>query len=1495
MAPNSPGSSRKHTWSAQKAAPKKSHRVVNLIVVSALFFAACFWFATLLWNYQKAPDTYLLYLQIANRDSADVYPLVTVSEDAINQFGTSLGAKQVVSITPPDATQGDRATEVAIQNAIRERLPDLKSNDVVVLYLRGYCVVRQNRPFLVAANFAPIELANANTTAGLVDLLKLFADLEQLTASNVIVLLDHADLDVTNPIQLSLESDSRKIVEQLANGNSTPSQPSNKKSTLLIVAAKSDFQPSHISLKTNTESKSASTVFFFALQRAINELQKDPSTSRDGVLFSDFVEQAQRYVTLGTASLQTPVLLTPGRKLEINSSDTTLAFRFGKSTTKSTELSKPTDSSNSAATSKPPANEEQDPSSSESESQTFIANVESRWKSIEPMFTSQTGIWPTDFAPFSWHSQLERLKRSEFEFLSGSGSGTLPEELSAFVDPVAGPSSSLFGSAAEAWRKMTNHPHCRAWLFDVSPLPARCPTFPYRPAPTLAFERSKQLAREIARDGNHLGSWLRLLCAYPDDGSSSASEYLEAIRLHVNLLLEADELWQQLADNPDSITLDAKNKLLNQLNESRTRLFQGTQNPSFTDIEIERLITNADLTIWQTHYRAGLLLRFAQLTTKQRSLLLRHCQSTPLKPLPQSNIQAPERTLENNLGKTEAVIQRLLERNAGILRPSLTQDVLCITRPTLSQQLEFYSAEPNNNSNATLTLLRTLTAQPATFVVQRRDGSSPPTELLAQLKGASTDILTVQQAGRKVDWNKPLPVRLQNGTLSFELAAQQETNPNLPASLDMELSELEATQPALQKRLAIEWPMKNAFELYAVRAGTTQKFDISIGDSLLGAALMDSENQPLKLNYQLFLHNRSRLARKANVQIYRVVDPRRSITIPGTIFDANRQPVWSPDELASQVGSWQKIMPQELLVSADADRAVSLSALIAARPKPTTPVAPPTTEATSFDVPAGLVCEVKELDENEKAKGPQYTTYIWIPFDTLDPFASKQALRCLNIVPPFVVNENRKLVLNLEATDNLRSLPKIGKIPIQIEFQSREQSGFEKGPTLALDVTQPISRELPLTSIGDELFLAHISFGTFPRQASYVFQNSQDQQPKREPEVHAHFNSIEVTRAVTAPAAATGTTDKPPAPLLVRIPDSELSQGGKWALLNSQDELRNKRFTTRIEAVLPAQQGFVGWRIYDQTRDQSQQLIAHYEQVDRKFFVRLDSDGTLELTHSVQPLTVDFDAENLFDQPGVYQLQVYSNEWRNSQFVTVRDLQELTPSQSETILVDRTPAEPITITLANSLAKNLAFNANLNRGETYQVTLILPTADVEGVPIKDVFFGIDSNDDGEFQENEAIKEPQITRVDNAINLTYKVPMEQINPIRFVAKTIDYAGNSQPRNKSDRYAVNRDGAMTAGPKTSKPKLYSLTITVLNTVGSTPSTEVELKMEGKEYTSRIAANQFVYKNLPAGSYQVTATTTAGTSQYETSQKIDVSGDNSNLNREIRLKRKETPPKK
>ena len=588
-------------------------------------------------------------------------------------------------------------------------------------------------------------------------------------------------------------------------------------------------------------------------------------------------------------------------------------------------------------------------------------------------------------------------------------------------------------------------------------------------------------------------------------------------------------------------------------------------------------------------------------------------------------------------------------------------------------------------------------------------------------------------------------------------------------------------------------------------------------------------------------------------------------------------------------------MPQELLVTTDADRAVSLSALVAARPKPTTPVATPATESASFDVPAGLVCEIKELDENDKTKGPQYTTYIWIPFDTLDPFTSKQALRCLSVVPPFVVNESRKLVLNLEATENLRSLPKIGKIPIQVEFQSRDLTGFEKGPTFALEVTEPISRELPLTSIGEELFLAHISFGNFPRQASYVFQNSQDQQPKREPEVHAHFNSIEVNRPAAASGTAAGATDKPPAPLLVRIPDSELSQGGKWALINSQDELRNKRFTTRIEAVLPAQQGFVGWRIYDQTRDQSQQLIAHYEQIDRKFSIRLAGDGTLELTHSVQPLTVDFDAENLFDQPGVYQLQVYANEWRNSRFVTLRDLQELTPTQSETILVDKTPADPITIMLANSQAKNLPFNANLNRGETYQVTLTIPTADVEGVPIKDVFFGIDSNDDGEFQENEAIKEPQITRVDNAINLTHKVPMEQINPIRFVAKTIDYAGNSQPRNKSDRYAINLDGAMTTGPKATKPKLYSLTITVLNTVGSTPSTEVELKMDGKEYTSRIAANQFVYKNLPAGSYQVTATTTAGTSQYETAQKIDVSGENSNLNREIRLKRKETPPKK
>jgi hypothetical protein len=63
-----------------------------------------------------------------------------------------------------------------------------------------------------------------------------------------------------------------------------------------------------------------------------------------------------------------------------------------------------------------------------------------------------------------------------------------------------------------------------------------------------------------------------------------------------------------------------------------------------------------------------------------------------------------------------------------------------------------------------------------------------------------------------------------------------------------------------------------------------------------------------------------------------------------------------------------------------------------------------------------------------------------------------------------------------------------------------------------------------------------------------------------------------------------------------------------------------------------------------------------------------------------------------------------------------------------------------------------------------------------------------------------------------------------------------------------------------------------------------------MEGRNYDSKENGNEFIFKNLPAGSYQVTATSSAGTTQYEVSEKIDVSGERSTITRELKLKAKE-----
>lgn len=1495
-------SSGKHTWSAKKQAPRTSHRNFNLLVVSALFLAAVYWFWSTLWNSELAPDTYLLHLQIANRDSSDVHPIVLVSADEISAFGKSLGAKEVVDITPSDSTQGDRATDVAIENALREKLPKLKPNDVVFLYLRGYCTVRNDTPFLVVANFSPADSIQNKENSGLVDLRKLVSELESLAASKVVVMLDHADLDVSNVYQLQEPFESYALVKRLLDNDSPKSSQSKTKSKadVVIVSAKDDFQPSHIRYQDG--GKPATTLFFFAIQRAINELQKEHTNPKVGFVFSAFVEQINRYVALGSGSLQSPVVLVQGQRLDPLNDNSSLIFEFGKPTAKpAADAQTP---AASPSTSEPPENPV-----SGGDKNALWASLENHWKQTDALFLPTNPIWPTDFAPLSWQKELNNFRKTEFSWLTSNDSPVFPD-VTKWLNKENGPSSDAPSGFNNAWNKFASHTYSRAWLYDAPTLPESFPKYPYVPAANLSFDRTKLLARELARDGNSLGDWLRLANSYPNADASEASEFIESVRKHIVVLMEADETWKQLSLNPAAVSLENKNRTLQNLEQSRKRLFQSSDRSTLLDREIERLKSNAELTVWQLHHRCNLLLRFAQLSAIQRLELLRLCQAPNSRVLQPTNVIAPTQSIRDDIEKSAKLVSTFLEAKEGLLRPSIENDVHCVVRPSLDQQLEFVFTTASTSqliNPATLTMLRTITPQSFSLQIQRKDGSAPPTEITLTFSGLNGDIMRIQQAGKPLTWDKSQTVRVLNGTISFEASAQKQDDPSLPENMIVKLVDTSngaATSSELERKLGIAWPLQNEFELVATRVGTSQKFRLNNGEPLLGAALVDEEGNPVQLSYELSLYNRSRVSRKARVQFYRVDDPKQGIVVPGTARNAESRPLWEKEDLLSKASSWRKLLPQSIVISTAADETISVSSLIAnaLKPAPTegaaAPVAgsPTSNETTEIDAPYGLVCELKELDENDQVKGPADTTYIWIPLDTYDPFTFNQSLRCLTQVPPFSIDDNGKLNLVLESTDTLRGLSATPKVPIQIEFQARNNNTLENRQSFPFELTQKVERELPITNFKDDLFIAHISFGTFPKQASFVFQNGQDPQPIRKPEVFAQLESIEVQSS--KPPQGTAPPESPTArPLLVKLPNNPSNPESEWALVNSENELQKAKLVAKINAILPAQQAFVGWRIYDVTRDQPQPLAHFYEQVKRIFKIRFGSDGTLQLKHTIEPLNIEYDVASIFEQQGVYKLQLFAKEWGQSDFVTGRELENTKPNQSEVIIVDRTPPDPSTINLKGDGGKSIQFNAKLTRNETYQVGLSLPSPEPGNVPIKEIKFGIDRNDDQKFQDEEEIKDSKsniLKDVQLAV-IEYKVPMERINPMRFVARTIDYAGNVQDENYSQQFTVDTTSGTPGPANTAKTKNYTLTVVVKNTSGSTPSNDVDLKMDGRSYSAKEGKNVFIFKNIPGGSYQVTATSSAGTTQYEVSEKVDVSGDNTKITREIKLKTKEKPPAK
>jgi hypothetical protein len=131
-------------------------------------------------------------------------------------------------------------------------------------------------------------------------------------------------------------------------------------------------------------------------------------------------------------------------------------------------------------------------------------------------------------------------------------------------------------------------------------------------------------------------------------------------------------------------------------------------------------------------------------------------------------------------------------------------------------------------------------------------------------------------------------------------------------------------------------------------------------------------------------------------------------------------------------------------------------------------------------------------------------------------------------------------------------------------------------------------------------------------------------------------------------------------------------------------------------------------------------------------------------------------------------------------------------------------------------------------------------------------------------------------------------------LRIVARTIDYANNSQDFNCSERFQVSKTKSTEQETGNSPTaKLYNLTIDVrLATTGDPPSKPVELQLEGRSVSSQPDSHTFQFEKIPAGSYKASARTTLGFDVYEIEESIEVSGKETSISRQLKLLKKKPP---
>ncbi|MEY4568106.1 MAG: hypothetical protein RLY14_3076, partial [Planctomycetota bacterium] len=1044
------------------------------------------------------------------------------------------------------------------------------------------------------------------------------------------------------------------------------------------------------------------------------------------------------------------------------------------------------------------------------------------------------------------------------------------QELSTFLSNL---NSSYPTRFAGSWKEFTGDPHFKAWIFDLPNPPESSPTYPYQPDDNLGYPMTRGLSRTFAQTANSFPDWLLFQHYYPFDNSRLDT----VVKKHLQTITDKDSDWMRLLANPASLSLSDRQQARDILNTSTNQIKTQIQD------EIERLESDIEMTRWQMHYRVHRLLQLTSLSLSDRQRLWKLSQK-PFKDLP-----AKEPTTSDlKLSETAPIWLGTLSAEA-LLISTLEKDLNVIVPPTLDQSIQFSA-----DSLSQLTLMRTGSPEEFPIQVQRCDGTIPPEMIEITVQGAAEEQLKLSQAGNSMPWNKPTKVSLNNGRASLNLSALLQANPDLPQQISIQLTPVEESpENAISEvrnshPLKLLWPLSNQFQIYA-EVDDWKPIDLSQGRPLLGAAVKNAEGAPAILSYQLSIHNESQLKRKALVQFYRVGDIGVEVKNPGSNRNRQGEPYISEQDALRLLKRWQRLLKQDMELDFPANQTVTVKLPSTSSNAGADGDGDTKDKSTDFlAVPNGLLCTVTELDQDRR---PKSTSACWISFDSIDPIDTQYKwFQETNLFR--YDTQRKKLYFSATPTEIVTRISGVENIPIQIELQPVGQTTINKSLEVEPLANSLAERELPVSDFADQPFMVHLKLGEFPRQASYSFTNAQSDDPQRDPELTAFLGTPSIVPSTPSPNEEKSDPSVSKG-ILLPLPQKEGDSIQRW-VIDTNANLTNTNLQVEIDAVFPFLQSYVGYTIRNTTSNDLKKNEFFYEPISRRFNVRVNSDGKLDVQHQVEKLQIKTAAKLLFEEEGEYRIDLYQGPWSEKNPVTVEQL--ASPNDSRMIICDKQAPAPLKngILLRDSEGKIIQPGTKLFRDEEYIIE-ISPTdrgPGGSGVGIAEVEFGFDQDYNQEYSEDEKFDPKIKPRSEDGSRWTASFKAEQ-NTLRVVARTIDHANNKEDRNCSEKYeVVKRKESKDKQGNTPNAKLYNLTVDVRLSFGDPPSKPVELQLEGQTVSSQPNSHTFQFDKIPAGSYKATARTMVGFDVLEVVETIEVSGKETSILKQLKLQKKKPP---